>query len=73
MFPLKKEGSKIYMVMLVGHDVPSEDLAEGILWWTMSNDHYFHVKNIQAAKRWTASGLHTLHRTGSHRPAQMPS
>jgi hypothetical protein len=50
MFPLKKEGAKIYTGMLVGHDVPSEDLAEGILWWTMSNDHYFHVKNVQAEK-----------------------
>jgi hypothetical protein len=25
--------------MLVGHDVPAEDLAQGILWWTMSNNH----------------------------------
>jgi hypothetical protein len=50
MFPLKKEGAKIYTGMLVGHDVPAEDLVEGILWWTMSNDHYFHVKNVQAEK-----------------------
>jgi hypothetical protein len=50
MFPLKKEGAKIYTGMLVGHDVLPEDLAEGIMWWTMSNDHYFHVKNVQAEK-----------------------
>jgi hypothetical protein len=50
MFPLKQEGSKIYTGMLVGHDVPAEDLAEGIMWWTMSNDHYFHVKNVQPVK-----------------------
>jgi hypothetical protein len=50
MFPLKKEGAKIYTGMLLGHDVPSEDLTEGILWWIMSNNHYFHVKNVQAEK-----------------------
>jgi hypothetical protein len=51
MFPLEdKEGSKIYTGMLVGHDVPAEDLAEGIMWWTMSNDHYVRVKNVQAEK-----------------------
>jgi hypothetical protein len=50
MFPLKKEGTQIYTGMFVGHDVPSEDLAEGVMWWTMSNDHYFHVKKIQAKK-----------------------
>jgi hypothetical protein len=36
--------------MLVGHDVPAEDLAEAFMWWTMSNGHYFHVKNVQAEK-----------------------
>jgi hypothetical protein len=50
MFLLKKEDAKMYRGMLVGNNVPAEDLAEGILWWTMSNDHYFHVKNVQAEK-----------------------
>jgi hypothetical protein len=51
MYPLKKDGAKIYMGILVGHSVPPEDLAEGILWWTMSNNHYyFHVKKVEAEK-----------------------
>jgi hypothetical protein len=48
-FP-KKEGAKIYMGTLIGHDVPPEDLAKGINRWVMSNDHYFHYYNIQAKK-----------------------
>jgi hypothetical protein len=50
MFPLKKEGSKIYTGMLIGHDEDPDDLIDGITWWTMSNEHYFKEKAVQAEK-----------------------
>jgi hypothetical protein len=50
MFPLKKEGSKIYTGMVIGHDEDTDDLNDGITWWTMSNDHYFKEKAVQAEK-----------------------
>jgi hypothetical protein len=71
MFPLKKEGTKIYTGMLVGHDVPAEDLVEGILWWTMLNEHYFHVKNVQAEKTMDCLWLAYSPQTGTHRAARM--
>jgi hypothetical protein len=46
MFPLKKEGSKIYTGMLIGHDEDADDLIDGITWWTMSNEHYSKHKAV---------------------------
>jgi hypothetical protein len=50
MFPLKKEGAKIYTGMVIGHDEDTDDLKDGITWWTMSNEHYFKEKEVQAEK-----------------------
>jgi hypothetical protein len=51
MFPLKKEGSKIYTGMLIGHDEDADELIDGIkTWWTMSDEYYFKEKAVQAEK-----------------------
>jgi hypothetical protein len=47
MFPLKKEGSKIYTGMVIGHDEDTDGL-NGSITWCMSNDHYFKEKAVQA-------------------------
>jgi hypothetical protein len=40
----------IYTGMLIGHDEDVDNLIDGITWWTMSNQHYFKEKVVQAKK-----------------------